>query len=156
MRVGPDGQTRGDTRILLMGDSFMEALQVEYEQSVSALLERLLAEQVGHPVSVWDAGVDGWDPPQYLVRTRQLLARHHFDLEIVALYLGNDVVSRQVDYRPPRAPAERHALRLPRALTKREFIDAVTLVHSPQDTPPWHTVAGRPGGGLRAGGNSTA
>lgn len=127
MRIGVGGRTnpQARTRVLLMGDSFMEALQVEYAQSFAALLEKGLSEKLGYPVSVWDAGVDGWDPPQYLIRTGQLMAAHHFQLEIVALYLGNDVISRRVEYRPPRTPAQRHHFRFPRNLSKHELVDAL-------------------------------
>lgn len=127
MRVGrgePRHKETG-TNVLLVGDSFVEALQVEYPQTVGALLEERLTQQLGEPVTVWNAGVDGWDPPQYLVRTRQLLERQRFDLVIVALYLGNDIVPRRVDYRPARAPAERHHLRLPRGPSGPEIINAL-------------------------------
>lgn len=126
MRVGAGGRTHAHakTRVLVMGDSFMEALQVEYPQSFPALLEEGLTRRLGRPVSVWDAGVDGWDPPQYLVRTRQILAHHSFNLVVVALYLGNDLVISPRAYRPPRHPAERHHFRLPRNLSRKEIVDA--------------------------------
>src|SRR5438093_849000 len=38
-RVGGAGRVESKRRILLLGDSFMEALQVEYEQSLARLLE---------------------------------------------------------------------------------------------------------------------
>lgn len=125
MRVGASGRHDAPTRVLIIGDSFMEALQVEYEQSFAGLLEAGLAARLKRPVSVWDAGVDGWDPPQYLIRTRQLLNREHFDEVIVAIYLGNDIVKKRRDYLPPRAPAVAHGVRLPRSLHWGEFVDAV-------------------------------
>jgi hypothetical protein len=124
-RVGTAGRRDAGTRILLMGDSFMQALQVEYEQSLGGLLETRLPARLGRPVAVRDAGVDGWDPPQYLLRTRELLARDTFALVLVSIYVGNDAVLRRVDHFPPREHAEQHHFRMPRRLSKGEFIDAI-------------------------------
>lgn len=124
-RVGRAGPTPGHYRILLLGDSFMEALQVEYEQSLAGLLEARLPRRVGETVTVVNTGVGGWDPPQYFLQARALLARRSFDLVLIALYVGNDVVQRRVTSYPPRAPAEVHPFRLPRQLRWREVIEAL-------------------------------
>ena len=124
-RVGPAGRIDGNKRILLLGDSFMEALQVEYEQSFAGLLETRLAQRLGEPVAVRNTGVGGWDPPQYLVAERRALARERFDLVVVAVYLGNDVVPRRIERFAPRAPVEVHPLRWPRHFNASELIDAV-------------------------------
>jgi hypothetical protein len=125
MRVGASGRHDAPTRVLIIGDSFMEALQVEYEKSFAALLETSLAAQLGRPVAVYDAGVDGWDPPQYLIRARQLLNGRHYGAVVVAVYLGNDVVTHRVDYIPPRVPTVHHRLRVPRRPSWGELVDAV-------------------------------
>ena len=81
----------GTTRILLLGDSFIEALQVPFEDSLPSLLERTLAERTGKPVEVVSAGVSGWgqdDELRYL--TRYGLA-YQPDVVIVAMTLHNDV-----------------------------------------------------------------
>ncbi len=41
-RVGANGRTEAERQVLLLGDSFMEALQVQHEQSFAALLEERL------------------------------------------------------------------------------------------------------------------
>ena len=112
-------------RVLLLGDSFMEAMQVEYEQSTAGLLEVGLARRLGKPVTVSNTAVAGWDPPQYLLEARAALPRERFDVTIVALYVGNDVVPRRVEYFPARVPVEVHRLRIPRRMTKAELVDAV-------------------------------
>ncbi|HEV2750270.1 MAG TPA: hypothetical protein VGV12_07090 [Gemmatimonadales bacterium] len=124
-RVGTAGRIEGAKRILLLGDSFMEALQVEYEQSLAGLLEARLTPRLGEQVAVRNTGVGAWDPPQYLVAERRALARESFDLVLVSLYLGNDVVPRRIDRFPPRAPVEVHHLRWPRRWSGGELIDAV-------------------------------
>jgi len=124
-RVARAGRVEGKKRILLLGDSFMEALQVEYDQSLSGLLETRLSQRFGEPVAVRNSGVGGWDPPQYLMQARRSLANERYDLVLVSVYLGNDVVVRRVEDYQPRSPAPVHRLRLPRGLNGSELIDAV-------------------------------
>lgn len=123
-RVGSVGRQAG-IPVLLLGDSFMEALQVEYEESTAGLLERTLDEAYGAPVAIRNAGVGGWTPAQYLTQARRLLPNEDYGLVITAIYVGNDAMPRRVDYLPPRPVTERHHFRLPRALNGREFVDAL-------------------------------
>lgn len=81
----------GTFRILLLGDSFMEALQVPADSMLATLMERDLTRETGHPVEVINAGVSGWgtgDELRYL--TRYGLA-YHPDLVVVAMTLHNDI-----------------------------------------------------------------
>ena len=125
LRIGVAGRQESELRVLLLGDSFMQALQVEHKQSIAGLLEIGLTRRLDRTVAVWNAGVDGWDPPQYYMRARSLLDQYPFDLVIVALYLGNDVVEQRRDVIPPREPNKRHLIRFPRTLAWGEIIDAV-------------------------------
>jgi hypothetical protein len=128
LRIPASGRTltrSSAKRILLLGDSFMEALQVEYEQSVAGLLEARASRSLGTPVEVWNSGVAGWGPSQYMLLARSLLDRFTFDYVLVALYVGNDAVLRKHDYFRPRSPTVVHHLRLPRALSVAEFRQAL-------------------------------
>jgi hypothetical protein len=81
----------GVFRILVLGDSFMEALQVPFEQSFPSLLERELAGPAGRRVEVVNASVSGWgtdDELQYLTRYG---LRWNPDLILVAVTLHNDI-----------------------------------------------------------------
>jgi len=118
-RVGPHGRVGAPKRVLLIGDSFMAALQVEYEQSLAGLLESDLH------VAVRNAGQAGWDPPQYYLEARSLLARDTFDLVVVSVYLGNDIVTTRPERIAPRVPVDIRRLRIPRSLAKAELVDAV-------------------------------
>jgi len=126
-RVGRAGRVESKRRVLLLGDSFMEALQVEYEQSLAGLLEARLGTRLGETVAVRNTGVGGWDPPQYLMEARRELARERFDVVLVSVYLGNDVVTRRVERYAPGPPVDApfHRLRLPRHITYAELVDAV-------------------------------
>ncbi len=123
-RVGEKGRREGRKRVLILGDSFMEALQVEYEQSLAGLLEQRLSERLGEAVAVRNAAVGGWGPNHYLLRARSLLGRDTFDLVVVSLFVEDDVGNRHIERFPSRTPVERKRFRIPRSLSRRELIDA--------------------------------
>ena len=123
-RVGRDGRTEGRLRVLLLGDSFMEALQVEHEESLAGLLEESLSQRLDEPVAVRNAAVGGWDPNRYLLQSRRLLQRDSVDLVLVALFVGNDAVAERIERFPPRQPAEPNRFRLPRKLGWTELVSA--------------------------------
>ena len=124
-RVGPASPDEAPTEVLLIGDSFMAALQVDHEESLAGRMEEGLAAGLRHPVAVRNAGVGGWDPPQYLLQGRRLLNSDSYDLMVVSVYVGNDIVSRRVDAYPAVQPVSVAHLRFPRELSVGEFIDAV-------------------------------
>jgi lysophospholipase L1-like esterase len=124
LRVGPDGPTSGERSVLVLGDSFMEALQVQHEETFSAVLEDRLTEDLGFPVTVRNAGVGGWGPEQYLLRATSLLEQEEFDVVVTGVYLGNDVVSRRQAYFPPRARGVRSRFRMPASLAPTDLVDA--------------------------------
>jgi lysophospholipase L1-like esterase len=123
-RVGVSGRKEAATQVLLLGDSFIEALQVEHEQSVAHLLETRLEGALGRSVAVRNAGTSGWSPNHYLIRTRQLLATDTFRLVVVALFAGNDAIAYREAYIPPREPVARNHFRLPRRVSWGEFVAA--------------------------------
>ncbi|HEY0674208.1 MAG TPA: hypothetical protein VGD27_18185 [Longimicrobiales bacterium] len=122
-RVGPQGRVNG-TPVLFLGDSFVEALQVEYEESVTGLLEKSLTLATGSSVAVRNAGTGGWSPNHYYLRARTLLPREPYRLVITAVFVGNDVQPKREQYFAPRAPAERHRFHWPRNLSKAELMSA--------------------------------
>lgn len=125
-RVGEAGRPDADVDVLILGDSFMAALQVEYEQSIAGLLEARLSRDRGQPVAVWNGGVGAWQPAQYLLRAEQMLATSHFDVVLVAVYLGNDIGPKHRSYFPPRTPRS-EGFRRPRRFTYTEFLDAIVF-----------------------------
>jgi hypothetical protein len=124
-RIGRSATPGTGRRILLLGDSFMEAVQVEYEQSVAGLLEADLTRRLAEPVRVYNAGVSGWEPSQYLLKLRRELERRPIDAVVVAVYSGNDALPRRTEYFAPRVETVVHRLRIPRDLSSAELIDAV-------------------------------
>ena len=124
-RVGEAGRVEDGTRVLLIGDSFMEALQVEYEQSLAGLLQAQLPTTAAQPVAIRNAGIDGWGPSHYVLRAGQLLPRDDYRLLVVTVFIGNDIQPARLETIRRRTPVERHRLRLPRSLSKGEVVNAV-------------------------------
>jgi hypothetical protein len=86
-RVKPPGVFR----ILVLGDSFMEALQVPFEQSFPSLLERELARATGRRVEVVNASVSGWGTDDELQYLTTYGLDWNADLVLVAVTLHNDI-----------------------------------------------------------------
>ena len=78
-------------RILVLGDSFMEAYQVPFEKSFASVLEHRLGEDSGRSVDVINAGVSGWGTDDELTYLARKGVRYKPDLIIVAMTLHNDV-----------------------------------------------------------------
>jgi hypothetical protein len=124
-RVGASGRVNADTKILLIGDSFMEALQVEHDESLAGLLEQRLPEKLGRRVAVRNGAVGDWNPRHYYWQARASLLQESFDLLIVTLYVRNDLIDSPIRPYSPRSPDPVHRLRMPSRLSWDEFIDAI-------------------------------
>ena len=81
----------GVFRVLLLGDSFMEALQVPFEESFPFLLQQDLARQTGKLVEVVNAGVSGWGTDDELRYLTRYGLQYHPDLVVVAMTIHNDI-----------------------------------------------------------------
>ncbi len=83
----------GTFRILVMGDSFTEALQVPDDQNYCVLLEKQLNQRfasTGKRIEVINAGISGFSPISYYLLYKKMLAGFNSDLVIVQLF-ANDV-----------------------------------------------------------------
>ena len=81
----------GTIRILVLGDSFMEANQVAFKDSFSSLLEAKLKSEGSGQVEVINAGVSGWGTDDELTYLTRYGFRFHPDLVLVGMTLHNDV-----------------------------------------------------------------
>ena len=131
-RIGPHGPPSGEQKILAVGDSFLEALQVEYQDLVTTRLAELLQSRssdrrppgTAEPrYAVIGAGVSGWNPNHYYIKVRDELAEDDYDLVLVFVFVGNDVVSEARTRYEARAQRAR-PIRMPRSLRYRELVDA--------------------------------
>ncbi|MCC7370208.1 MAG: hypothetical protein IT306_17420 [Chloroflexi bacterium] len=82
----------GTFRILLLGDSFMEAIQVEQQETTAAVLERRLrAARPELNVEVINAGVAGWGTGIEGLYLDHEGYRFQPDLVLVSFFIGNDL-----------------------------------------------------------------
>jgi hypothetical protein len=82
----------GTFRILLLGDSFMEAIQVEQHETTAARLEqRLRASRPGQHIEVINAGVAGWSTGIEGLYLEHEGYRFQPDLVLVSFFVGNDL-----------------------------------------------------------------
>lgn len=81
----------GIFRILVLGDSFTEAIQVPLEQTFPARLEQCLAGRTGYKVEVINAGVSGYGPGEELLFFQHRGQKFRPDLVLSAIFVGNDI-----------------------------------------------------------------
>ena len=84
----PDRKT--GRRVVVYGDSFVEARSSRLEDTFPARLEAALRERRAVPVEVVNAGVSGYGPDQVLARLDAELRELQPDLVVLGLYAGND------------------------------------------------------------------
>lgn len=79
-------------RVLLLGDSFVQAVQVKESETTHHILEARLNEAIPQQqVEVISAGAGGWGTAQQLIYYRQEGRQYNPDLVLLMFYLGNDV-----------------------------------------------------------------
>lgn len=93
MRDGEHAVAKADGvfRVLVLGDSFMEALQVPFEESFPSQLQRELGRASGRRIEVINASVSGWGTDDELKYLRSYGRRWKPDLVVVGVTLYNDV-----------------------------------------------------------------
>ncbi len=114
----------GTYRVLLLGDSFVEAAQVPFDSMLSRRLERELNARSSRRVEVWNCGVAGYSTAQELLYLRRVAARFQPDLVILCFLASNDVA----DEVPELATSLRNraflSLRQGRLMLNRSFFRA--------------------------------
>ncbi len=124
-RVGNKRIESPQYKLLALGDSFVAAMQVEYEESVTGKLESILAQRLGKEIQIVNTGVGGWSPGQYLRQAKIELEKNQYDLVLVFLYIANDIVIEHQDHFPLVRPAEKHLFSWPRNFSRTEFINSI-------------------------------
>ncbi len=83
----------GVYRVLLLGDSFVEALQVNDGETLGEQLRALLEKGLGQPVEVINAGVSGFGTDQQLLWLQEEGIKYAPDLVLLAVYPHNDFMN---------------------------------------------------------------
>lgn len=126
-RIDPNvtGKTSEDPEIrgLVVGDSFVAALQVDYEDTFAAILEKQLSQRLNKRVKIDNTAVDGYGPMHYLIQTRKVLAKQSYDFAVVSIFIGNDITKK---YMIPSKPiTNKKTLRLPKSLDFHDIKEAI-------------------------------
>ncbi|TFG92056.1 MAG: hypothetical protein E4H11_09955, partial [Myxococcales bacterium] len=120
-----------DVRIVVYGDSFIQAVFSMQGNTFADRLENRLSTRIGASVEVVNAGVAGYGPDQILRKMQDELPELRPDLVLVAIFAGNDFgdLLRNKLYRldPDGGLRENHPTLAPDleaslALAGREFI----------------------------------
>ena len=78
------------TRIMVYGDSFMQASQSELEYIFAKQLENKLREESDKKIEVINAGVTGYGPDQIILRMENEISEFDIDIAVVSIFTGND------------------------------------------------------------------
>jgi len=105
---GPDvpfQHRAGTYRVALLGDSFIEAFEVPFQQTVGQVIARRLSALRGQPVEVLNFGEGGYGTTQELLTLRDEVWKYAPDLVVLAVTTGNDISDnsrrlKQIDYVP--------------------------------------------------------
>ncbi len=92
-------------RILVLGDSMTEALQVEQSENFCALVEKSLRADFGEPLAeVLNWGIGGWGTAQQLLLLAEEGWKYQPDIVVCAFFVTNDVVNNgcKLEYLSPR------------------------------------------------------
>lgn len=117
----------GATRIVVLGDSYMEANMVPLEAVFHKQMERLAVAE-GRQLKVWNLGVAGYGTLQEYLAYKKAGSKRKPDLVLLAFYLHNDV-RNNAEHLNISAQALRAGKR------KRPFLDEENesdwLIHKP-------------------------
>ncbi|MBX2998172.1 MAG: SGNH/GDSL hydrolase family protein [Caldilineaceae bacterium] len=80
-------------RVIVLGDSFVEAMQVELQDSFPQQLGSQIAAATGQRVEVLNAGVGGWGNDQQLLWLKEEGYKYSPDLIVLAVYPRNDFMN---------------------------------------------------------------
>lgn len=86
----------GTFRILVLGDSFMDAYSVTLPQSFHKQIEQIVSDQ-GIEVEVINLGVGGYGTLQEYLAFRDVGQLYEPDLVLLGFYIGNDVTNNSME-----------------------------------------------------------
>ncbi|MBV8771130.1 MAG: SGNH/GDSL hydrolase family protein [Deltaproteobacteria bacterium] len=95
----PKAKPAGVFRVAVLGDSYVEAIQVPEDETFTAVIGRALGEcrfLKGKRVESINFGVDGYGTAQELVTLRRKVWQYSPDVVVLAIFLGNDLRNNSV------------------------------------------------------------
>jgi hypothetical protein len=95
----PKRKPRGVVRVAVLGDSYVEAMQVPEDKTFTAVIGRELGNcplLKSKSIEAMNFGVDGYGTAQELVTLRRKVWQYSPDIVVLAIFLGNDVRNNSV------------------------------------------------------------
>ena len=83
-------------RVVVLGDSFMEAYSVDLEDAFHRRLEKI-ASQLGYEIEVINLGVGGYGTLQEYLALREAGKQYQPDVVLLGFYTGNDVRNNSLE-----------------------------------------------------------
>ena len=87
--------TSNEPRIVLLGDSFLECLELEYDDIYHEIVERQIQQAVDEKSQVIILGAQGYSTSQELLAFRKYEELLHADVVLTVFYTGNDFKNNQ-------------------------------------------------------------
>lgn len=81
----------GTFRVALLGDSFVQAVQVDLDSTMGAVLERRLSGGMGRDIEVLNFGVASYGTAQEFLTLRHRVWKYAPDVVVLAVFTGNDI-----------------------------------------------------------------
>lgn len=89
---GPELPPKSNTpRVAIYGDSFIEAEYSQWENTFGERLREAATKLLGKPITVINAGTNGYGPDQELLRMETELPRIQPELVILSIFADNDL-----------------------------------------------------------------
>jgi hypothetical protein len=90
----PKAKPPGTVRIAVIGDSYVEAIQVAEDQTFTSVIGQRLKDcpaLAGKKIEAMNFGVDGYGTAQELITLRRKVWNYSPDIVVLAIFLGNDI-----------------------------------------------------------------
>lgn len=90
-------------RILILGDSFVEGIGMEYDASFVGLLDAAMqaragADGLGQAIEILNAGVIGYSPKLYALKLRYLLEEVRLQFDELYVFIDNSDIPNEIIY----------------------------------------------------------
>ncbi len=95
----PHAKPPGVIRVAVLGDSYVEAMQVAEDQTFTSVISRSLTADPalrGKRVEALNFGIDGYGTAQEMLTLRDRVWAYHPDIVVLAVFLGNDIRNNSV------------------------------------------------------------
>lgn len=110
--------------LLFLGDSFLEAIQVESIDTMPQVIrKKLVSHHNDVEITVTNTGVGGWNPNHYYLEAQRLASRK-YDAAIIFLFAANDIVDKKVQ-RYSAKKIHVHPFKVPKQISFKGIVSSL-------------------------------